>query len=59
MTTKIRGQLEIDRERGVIYSHSVKTGFTVLRICSLPKSIPEDRPLDITHMTGCNWRASK
>jgi hypothetical protein len=50
----IEGALEIDYNRGVIYFHS-NDGVTVLRICSLPKPIPKDKMLDITHMFGCNW----
>lgn len=68
MTILIDGQLEIDQERGVIYFHSQVTGTTALRICSLPKPIPDPRwiirngdvkkmgiTLDITHMYGANW----
>ena len=57
MTIQIRGILEIDRERGVIYFHD--DAHTVLRICSLPKPIPNPEgpfdSLDITHMHGCSW----
>ena len=65
MTSVINGQLEIDHERGVIYFHASDPKFvlennvvTVLRICSLPKPIPEikDRMLDITHMHGADWK---
>jgi len=64
MITKLDGQLEIDHERGVIYFHlsdekQVKEleTLTVLRICRLPKPIPEikQRMLDVTHMVGCDW----
>ncbi len=68
MTIQIDGQLEIDQERGVIYFHSAITGTTLLRICSLPKPIPDPRwiiedgevqkighMLDITHMYGADW----
>lgn len=55
----INGQLEIDSDRGVIYFHS-EEGRTILRICSLPKPIPDvelpERMLDITHLRGCDWR---
>jgi hypothetical protein len=58
---KYTGELEIDEERGVIYFHfnneknALKIGAaTLLRVCSLPKPIPE-KALDITHMKGCNW----
>ncbi len=37
MITKILGQLEIDHERGVIYFHHGKEGYTVLRLCGLGK----------------------
>ena len=51
--------LEIDPKRGVIYVHSKETGTTLLRICSLPKPIPDPTViggmLDITHMFGTNW----
>lgn len=54
--TEITGVLEIDHYRGVIYFHNLH-GMTVLRICSLPKPVPlGDTMLDITHMTGANWR---
>lgn len=59
ITIKIKGELEIDQERGVVYFHSAKTGHTPLRICGLPKHIPDPSKygigLDITHMHGCNW----
>lgn len=62
MTVKIQGELEIDQDRGVIYFHTedeeitLKYGsVTILRICRLPKPIPESA-LDITHMVGCDWR---
>jgi hypothetical protein len=58
-TIQINGILEIDQERGVIYFHSSATGHTPLRICNLPKSIPNPteygKMLDITHFQGCNW----
>ena len=53
MSTTIEGQLEIDSERGVIYFHY--KGITRLRICSLPRPIPLDAMLDITHMRGTSW----
>lgn len=58
MTTKIRGELEIDHERGVIYFHSDE-GYTVLRVCSLPRPIPVPKSgdgLDVTHMHSASWR---
>ncbi len=59
--SQIPGILEIDHKRGVIYFHSSDETYglvTVLRICRLPKPIPEltsDIMLDITHMYGTNW----
>jgi hypothetical protein len=57
MKKEIKGILEIDAERGVIYFHS-NTGRTVLRICQLPKPIPVrkgvEELLDITYI-GCSW----
>jgi hypothetical protein len=68
MTISIEGELEIDQERGVIYFHSFNSGTTLLRICQLPKPIPDPRwiitngsvlktgsMLDITHMYGADW----
>lgn len=64
MKTELKGTLEIDHDRGVIYFHlsehkdiMARMVMTPLRICSLPKPIPEiqGRMLDITHMTGCDW----
>lgn len=55
------GILEIDERRGVIYFHDAD-GTTVLRICRLPKPIPDPYDnnggtlLDITHMVGASWR---
>ena len=57
-TIHLEGILQIDTTRGVIYFHT-NEGLTALRICSLPTPIPEIMPgsmLDITHMTGANWR---
>lgn len=55
--TKIEGQLEIHHDRGVIYFHSKKTGWTAMRICSLPKPIPDLKKvqIDITHMHGTSY----
>ena len=59
----IKGQLEIDRKRGVIYFHvSVPkdakkiNGATLLRIAGVPKPIPKNQMLDI-YLTGLryNW----
>ena len=53
-SSEIKGVLEIDHERGVIYFHAYY-GITQLRICSLPKPIPDGLAMDITHMFGTNW----
>lgn len=56
---EIRGVLEIDYRRGVIYFHPEEGQFkgnTLLRICSLPKPIPAYEQLDITHMRGASWK---
>lgn len=58
MTTVHDAQLEIDEARGVIYVHCKKTGRTLLRICSLPKPIPdlgELGTIDLTHMKGVQY----
>jgi hypothetical protein len=59
MTITIKGELEIDSQRGVIYFHT-DIGMTILRICRLPVPIPNPKEmssgLDITHMYGQNWR---
>lgn len=54
--TEVEGVLEVDHDRGVIYFHSAETGWTVLRICRLPKPVPPvSEMLDVTHMTGASW----
>jgi hypothetical protein len=65
MITKISGQLEIDHNRGVVYFHANDPKIidtfgtaTPLRICRLPIPIPPNCSLDITHMTGCNWKVA-
>lgn len=47
----IKGELEIDTERGVIYFHVTRTGHTALRICRL--KIPEgfDPGMDMIDIT--------
>jgi hypothetical protein len=59
----VNGQLEIDHRRGVIYFHTSE-GWTLLRICRLPKPIPIINDIsnpgigdliDITHMVGVSW----
>lgn len=59
----IKGELEIDHKRGVIYFHTLDEntvttfgGVTILRICNLPKPIPRKSLLDITHMRGQSWK---
>lgn len=59
------GQLQIDNERGVIWFHcndpeiAEKYGsVSILRICSLPKPIPETA-LDITFGYGVSWSPPK
>ncbi len=66
MTSTIKGQLEIDHERGVIYFHisdleaAKEIGaITLLRICSLPVPIPKHGSLNITHMFGVSWRGKQ
>lgn len=60
MTTTLKGYLEIDEQRGVIYFHSEEDGTTKLRICRLPIPIPDPASvgglLDITHMFGTSWK---
>jgi hypothetical protein len=60
VSTKIKGELEIDSERGVIYFHAMQgqfKGVTLMRICRLPAPIPVDKQLDITFDYGCDWTA--
>jgi len=52
MNQKIKGELEIDNNRGVVYFNSDKTGWTVLRICRLGKLPKKVQYLDIAHMVG-------
>lgn len=55
MISQFKGELVIDHERGVIYVHCNRTGRTLLRVCSLPKPIPElgdMGTIDLTHMKG-------
>lgn len=62
MTIRLRGELEIDQQRGVVYFH-VKSSMiaekykalTILRIQGLPAPIPDYQQLDIAHMKGCSW----
>jgi len=64
-TRTIKGELEIDSERGVIYFHTndeaevEKCGtVSILRICRLPTPIPDDQQLDITMGHGVNWEST-
>lgn len=63
MTIQIKGVLEIDQERGVIYFHANETGHTALRICRLPVPIPDPsnfgEGIDITHMRGQSWQSGR
>jgi hypothetical protein len=58
---QIRGTLEVDTVRGVIYFHPdpplAARKPTLLRICNLPTPIQMSDPdlLDVTHMVGCSW----
>lgn len=62
---RVKGELEIDTDRGVIYFHTsnkkmVKKfgGVTLLRICGLPRPIPE-KELDITLLrTDIRWMSN-
>lgn len=65
MKTELKGILEIDHYRGVIYFHLSEPEdikrlnmMTPLRICQLPTPIPEikDSELDLTHMVGISYR---
>jgi len=54
----IKGELEIDKDRGVIYFHSDEHLKTILRICNLPKPIPAkviEEGMDITHLFNASW----
>lgn len=61
-TLQLEGVLEVDHARGVVYFHLKDPELiarfgtqTVLRICNLPKPIPKDCQIDLTHMVGVNW----
>lgn len=51
-TIKIKGEMEIDVKRGVIYFHSEEKGHSAFRMCGLPTPIPDPSEygngLDIT-----------
>ena len=62
MTTKIKGQLEIDNQKGIIYFHANErktAGSILLRIRRLPIPIPSDIMLDITMGVGGKWEMPK
>jgi hypothetical protein len=66
MTTEIKGILEIDHTRGVIYFHTTDEQMierygtvTPLRLCSLPTPIPTHAAMDVTHMVGVSWASNK
>lgn len=68
MRTEIKGTLEIDHDRGVMWFHAdgsemEKCGtITVFRICSLPRPIPQvgnGLMLDVTHMYGTSFERAK
>ena len=56
MTEKINGELEIDRDRGVIYFHTTDEEVanlynspTILRICRIhPRRLSPGQPIDLT-----------
>lgn len=62
MITRLKGELEIDHEWGIIYFHaddpivicSLGTA-SPLRIRRLPTPIPNNQQLDITFGWGINW----
>ena len=51
MTQTYDGQLEIDRERGVIYFHSLETGSTMLRICRLQLNEQPEKEISFVDVT--------
>ncbi len=63
MNKQFEGILEIDTERGVIYFHQTDKKLidemqtiTLLRICQLPKPIPEKViSIDITYMKSVSY----
>lgn len=56
MSNQIKGTLEIDASRGVIYFHD-NHNRTILRICRLeiPKDYDYKSLIDLTHMHGCSY----
>jgi hypothetical protein len=68
MITELKGVLEIDHDRGVIYFSlsdekdiNKRRVVTALRICNLPTPIPQvdSRGLDITHMINADWEGTQ
>lgn len=60
MSATIKGTLEIDHERGVIYFHPDPphplAGASLMRLGNLPKPIPQEGQLEILAViNGCNW----
>jgi hypothetical protein len=54
----IKGTLDIDVERGVIYFHD-ESGMTLVRIYGLNRPVPDPRDrdgLDITFGSGMSWQ---
>lgn len=51
MSITIKGELEIDHVRGVVYFHDEK-GKTVLRICQLGKMKKDVKYIDVTLAIG-------
>lgn len=57
-TTRIRGKLEIDHDRGVLYFHA-DTGWSALRICQLPAPIMvphPGEPIDLVFAGTANYK---
>jgi hypothetical protein len=53
--TVLRGLLEIDHARGVVYFHASSTGHTVLRICRLGRIPRPVSQIDVTHLVGVGF----
>lgn len=52
MSEKYQVELEVDRRRGVIYAHSMRTGRTMLRICRIEGELPLDLRDGLLDITG-------
>lgn len=59
MSHQLKGVLEIDETRGVIYFHH-ETEVTTLRISNLPVPVPIENTnlLDITYGVGVSWQST-